>query len=75
MLLFEPWIYRKGTPERGKIWKAITKNLNQLKRAYISKRNQTDKASGIDVLEESETEKGLADIIEQFKDCEAGSVV
>ena len=90
MLLFEPWLYRKGTPERGNIWKAIAESLNQLKdpyfkvtdrslrngfknmeKTYISKRNQIEKASGIDVPEKSEAKKGLADIIEQFIDCEA----
>ena len=42
-----------------------------MEKTFISKRNKIDKASGIDVPEESEAGKGLADIIEQFKDCEA----
>ena len=89
MLLFEPWQYKKGSVERGNVWKAIAESLyqlqdpyfkvtdrslrdrfNHMEKNYISKRNQIDKSSGIDVLEESETDKGLADIIEQFKDSE-----
>ena len=41
-----------------------------MEKTYISKRKQIDKASGINVPE-SKAEKGSADIIELFKDCEA----
>jgi hypothetical protein len=89
MLLFEPWQLRKGTPERGNVWKAIAESLNQitdpmykvedrsvrdryklLEKKYIRRRNELEKASGVEVPEESETEKGLGDIIQLFKDSE-----
>ena len=30
ILLFEPWLHRHGTPERGQIWKRIAESLNQV---------------------------------------------
>ena len=30
ILLFEPWLHRHGTPERGQIWKRIAESLNQI---------------------------------------------
>ena len=30
ILLFEPWLHRYGTPERGQIWKRIPESLNQI---------------------------------------------
>jgi len=90
MLLFEPWQYKKGSPERGNVWKLIAESLSQLEELYFrvndrslrdkyklleknynSKKSRLEKASGVDVPEETEMEMGLADIIQQFKDCEA----
>ena len=31
VLLFQPWEQRKGTPERGTIWKNIAESLNAIK--------------------------------------------
>ena len=31
ILLFEPWLHRHSTPERGQIWKRIAESLNQIK--------------------------------------------
>lgn len=89
MILFEPWKYKKGTPERGNCWKSMAESLNQLKepvfrvddrslrdrfklleKKYLKKRNAEEKASGIAPEEETELEKGLADIIQLFKDNE-----
>jgi len=90
MLLFEPWQYKKSSPERGNVWKLIAESLSQLEELYFrvndrslrdkyklleknynSKKSRLEKASGVDVPEETEMEMGLADIIQQFKDCEA----
>ena len=30
ILLFEPWLHRHGTPERGQIWKRTAKGQNQI---------------------------------------------
>ena len=30
ILLFEPWLQKKGTPERGAVWKRIAESLNQV---------------------------------------------
>ena len=30
ILLYEPWMQRKGTPERGAVWKRIAESLNQI---------------------------------------------
>ena len=32
ILLFEPWLHRYGTPERGQIWKRIAESLNQIQK-------------------------------------------
>ena len=35
ILLFEPWLQRHGTPERGQIWKRIAESLNQIQDLYF----------------------------------------
>ena len=30
ILLFEPWLHRHGTQERGQLWKSIAESLNQI---------------------------------------------
>ena len=87
ILLYEPWNYKKGSIERGTVWKNIAESLNKMtsiifvvddravrdrmkriEKKYIRKRNDEEKASGVEVEEESEIEKGVADIIQLFKD-------
>lgn len=89
VLLFQPWVYKKGSTERGNVWKSIAESLNQMKelyfavddravrdrikrieKKYIKKRNEEEKASGVEVPEETEIERGVADIIQLFKDSE-----
>eukprot|EP00111_Clytia_hemisphaerica_P011963 TCONS_00035138-protein len=43
---------------------------NHLEKQYKAKRSRQEKASGIGALEETEAIQRLADIIQQFKDCE-----
>jgi len=88
-LVFEPWRYKQGSPERGQIWKRIAEALNALKspifrvtersvrdrlnlmmKKFKKKINDDNRASGIEVDDETELEKGIRDIIEQFEDQE-----
>lgn len=48
--------------------RSVRDRYNLLEKKFKSKRNQEEKASGIEIPEETETEKGLADIIDLFQD-------
>jgi len=48
--------------------RSVRDHYKLLEKKYIRKRNGEEKATGISVGEESELEKGIADIIQRFKD-------
>ena len=60
ILLFETWLQKHGTPERGQIWKRIDESLNQIQepsfkvddrsvreKKFSKKNSNEEKAAGI----------------------------
>lgn len=87
IIMFEPWLCKKGRPERGQVWTNIAEALNQIKDPFFSvtqrsvrdhynimeanfKRIQAEreKASGESYEPDTDYDKGMCDIIEQFHD-------
>ena len=56
ILLFEPWLHRHGTPERGQIWKRIAESLNQIQEPCIKVDDRSVKGH-YKLLEKSFNEK------------------
>ena len=89
VLIFEPWKYKQGSPERGQVWKRISEALNALEepvfkvtdrstrdhlnllmKKFKRVENEENRASGIEVDEDTEVKRALRDIIELFEDHE-----
>lgn len=58
MLLFEPWQYRKGSQERGNVWKAIAESLSQLQELHF-KVNEPSLRDRYNQMEKNFKSKGV----------------
>ena len=91
IILFEPWVYRFGSVERGESWKRIAESLNQvqevkflvddravresLEKEFKNKTQNELNASGIAPDEELELDVGIRDIMEQSHDFDSKRVL